>query len=415
MACPGCGAAGAEVFFRSPPLPVLSNEVVRTRAAALAAPRGEIALARCPACDLVHNAAFDPAAVRYTGEYENALHFSPRFRAYAEELAQGLVARHGVRRGLVVELGCGDGAFLALVCRLGDNRGVGFDPAHDGARALPLPAGVTIHARPVAASDAGLQPDLICCRHVLEHVAEPRTLLATVQRLAGARPEAVVFFEVPNARHTLERLAIWDVVYEHCLYFSATALAGLFRRSGFVPLAVRETYGGQFLTIEARPATPAGASAGGAADRGPSAPADRAPGAPVDPGSATGGVASEPGGLEPLTRAFARAHADTLARWRDVLGRVDREGTPAVVWGAGSKAVTFLNLLGATDRTIRCVVDVNPRKQGAYVVGTGQAIVAPDRLREVRPGLVLVMNPLYRDEVEAELARLRVAARVLVA
>jgi hypothetical protein len=200
-------------------------------------------------------------------------------------------------------------------------------------------------------------------------------------------------FEVPNARHMLEQLAIWDIVYEHCLYFCRTSLAGLFRRSGFAALLVRETYGGQFLTIEAR-----------------SAAQD------ADPGVVEAAGAGEPErDLRALTSAFARAHAEKLARWRGILGQAEREGTPAVVWGAGSKAVTFLNMLEVSDRTIPYVVDVNPRKQGAYVAGSGQAVIPPAQLKEIRPRLVLVMNPLYRDEVAADLGQLGVPASILVA
>lgn len=393
MACGACGSAGAEVFFRSPPLPVLCNELLPTREAALRAPRREIALARCPTCDLIYNAAFDPSVVRYTGAYDNSLHFSPRFRDYAESVARGLVERHGVRRKHVVEIGCGDGAFLALLCRLGDNRGVGFDPAHDGARALALPKDVTIHSRPFEAADAAMEPDLICCRHVLEHVPEPRRFLAAVRRLCRARADAVVFFEVPNALYMLEQLAIWDIVYEHCLYFCAASLDALFRQSRFAPIAVQETYGGQFLTIEARPASEA----------------------PDLRGAAANGPATRSRDLRGLTTAFARAHALKLARWRDVLEQVDREGTTAVLWGGGSKGVSFLNMLEVSETTIPYVVDVNPRKQGCHVAGTGQAIIPPYRLTTIRPRLVIVMNPLYREEVEAELGRLQVPATVLVA
>lgn len=382
------------MFFRSPPLPVLSNELLATREAARAVPRGEIALARCPACGLIENAAFDPSRIRYGAAYENALHCSPAFREYAEAVARQLVERHGVRHKQVIEIGCGDGAFLELLCRLGANRGVGFDPAHDRERAVSLPEGVEIHARPFAAADAAVSPDLICCRHVLEHIADPRTFLSAVHRLAGGRTDAVAFFEVPNARHMLEQLAIWDIVYEHCLYFCAASLERVFRRSGFAPIAVRETYEGQFLTIEAHAAAPPVAS-----------PADA---------TAKGGMARD-GDLPTLTTAFARAHAEKLARWRDVLEQVRRERTAAVLWGAGSKGVTFLNMLDVSEDTVRFAVDINPRKQGCHVAGTGQEIVPPARLKEFSPRLVVVMNPLYRTEVEAELARLRVRATVLVA
>jgi hypothetical protein len=61
-------------------------------------------------------------------------------------------------------------------------------------------------------------------------------------------------------------------------------------------------------------------------------------------------------------------------------------------------------------RAIECVVDINPRKQGRYVAGTGQRIVPPEFLRDYRPGVIIVMNPVYRDEIREMTERLGVTA-----
>lgn len=75
-------------------------------------------------------------------------------------------------------------------------------------------------------------------------------------------------------------------------------------------------------------------------------------------------------------------------------------GLRVAAWGAGSKAVTFLNAIEGADRIV-CVVDQNPRKQGLHIAGTGCRIVAPKSLVRERPDLLLVMNPRYRDEIAA--------------
>jgi C-methyltransferase C-terminal domain len=59
------------------------------------------------------------------------------------------------------------------------------------------------------------------------------------------------------------------------------------------------------------------------------------------------------------------------------------------------------------------VVDINPRKQGHYVAGTGQTIVGPKRLHAFRPDVVLVMNPLYRREILQALQGLGVRSDVV--
>jgi len=57
-------------------------------------------------------------------------------------------------------------------------------------------------------------------------------------------------------------------------------------------------------------------------------------------------------------------------------------------------------------------VDINPYRVGKYLPGTGQRIVAPAFLRDYRPDNVVIVNPIYRDEVERELARQRCEPRV---
>jgi hypothetical protein len=57
-------------------------------------------------------------------------------------------------------------------------------------------------------------------------------------------------------------------------------------------------------------------------------------------------------------------------------------------------------------RAIEHVVDINPHRQGRHMPGTGQLIVAPAFLAEHEPDCVIVMNPVYVDEIGEDLARL---------
>jgi len=82
------------------------------------------------------------------------------------------------------------------------------------------------------------------------------------------------------------------------------------------------------------------------------------------------------------------------------------------VWGAGSKGVSFVNLLEES-RYVECLVDINPRKQGSYVPGTGHRVVAPQFLQEYQPDVVVLMNPVYLDEVRRLLAEMACAPELL--
>lgn len=396
MPCPSCRHSDAPVFFRMPRVPVLCNVLLHSHAEALAAPCAEIALAFCKpsggGCGLVFNAAFKPELMTYTGQYENALHFSPHFQKYAAELAASLVERHDLHNKRLVEIGCGDGQFLAMLCRLGPNRGLGFDPAHDPTRSTeqadPGAGSLEIIREYYGPKHAHHPADFVTCRHVLEHIPRPVEFLASVHTTIGDRPGTVVFFEVPNALWTLEQLGIWDIIYEHVLYFTPPSLRQAFALAGFEPLRTEAVYGGQFLTIEVRPA--------------------RAAAAPAKPDE-------ESLRIERLVDQFGERYREKLSRWRAVLDDLKKTGRTAVLWGAGSKGVTFLNAVAGPDGPVRSIVDINPRKQGCFVAGTGQEIISPESLRAREPAVVVIMNPAYEAEIGGTLRSLGVQAEIMVA
>ncbi len=111
--------------------------------------------------------------------------------------------------------------------------------------------------------------------------------------------------------------------------------------------------------------------------------------------------------------AFSTSFRDKLASLNQLVGERLERGVNLAVWGAGSKGVTFLNLVeGGAD--IHTVVDVNERKRGRFIPGTGQAIIAPEDLTRMDIGTVLVMNPNYREEIQQQLDRMGISPELLV-
>ncbi len=387
--CPVCGSVGARVFWEAAGLPVHCHVLCRTQAQALGVERGDIRLAFCARCGLIFNRAFEPARMAYSPEYENALDYSPRFQQYAADLAERLIDRHGLCGRNIIEIACGRGEFLKLLCRQGGNRGVGFDPGAPAESASEAGSGEVRFVRDYYTERYADTPaDFVCCRHALEHIPEPVRFLGAVREAIGGRPEVGVFFEVPNVGFTLRQGGIWDVIYEHCMYFSLPSLAACFAEAGFEVREVREAYDGQFLCIEAQ------ASNGSAPSR-------------------SGGRR----GLEDLARDvadFADRYRRKLGSWQTRLADMAARRTRAVLWGSGSKGVTFLNRVGGKG-VVEYVVDINPRKQGMYVAGVGQQIVSPEFLKGYRAEAVVVMNPAYEGEIRSALAGLGLEAEVLVA
>jgi SAM-dependent methyltransferase len=387
--CPVCNATDITVLLEIFQTPVHCNVLWSTRDEAIHAPKGDIRLSFCQTCGHIFNLDFNPMLMEYAPAYENSLHFSPRFQSYAESLATHLIERYDLHNKDIIEIGCGQGDFLSLMCNLGQNRGVGFDPSY-----LPESAGEITEQRVTFIQEfysehyAHYKADLICCRHVLEHIQYPVDFLTMIRRSVSDRSNTVIFFEVPNVLFTVRDLAIWDIIYEHCSYFCSNSLGYLFHKCGFKVNNISEAFESQFLYIEA--------VLNEVADHSPPIQRDN---------------------LKELTnyiKAFANKYQSTIVIWQGHLKRIEQTGSRAVIWGAGSKGVTFLNTLKTQDQ-IQYAVDINPRKQGKYIPGTGQKIVSPEFLRDYQPDIVIVMNPIYKDEIHQLAQKLGFTAELMFA
>ena len=193
---------------------------------------------------------------------------------------------------------------------------------------------------------------------------------------------------MPNVLFTLKDGAIWDIIYEHCSYFTLGSLANLFIKVGFEPVNLSEQYEGQFISIEARATTDTTAAAKFYVPQ-----AD----------------------TRSLARQFKYAYDEKVLSWHRQLLVLSARKRRMVLWGAGSKGVSFLNVLNVSDEQIEYVVDVNPRKQGRFIAGTAQQIISPDQLKSCRPDVIIVMNPVYRAEIERLIDELGVKADVMIA
>jgi hypothetical protein len=195
----------------------------------------------------------------------------------------------------------------------------------------------------------------------------------------------ILYLEVPSGEQLMRDIAVWDYIYEHYSYFTRGSLAHALAEAGFEVLDLREDFGGQFLCAEARVRL----------------------GASREPSVAWSG----------LDVASARsALGAKLNRWRDWAGALHSGGRTATLWGAGSKGVMFVNLLGlVSPGPLGYAIDQNPSKHGRYLAGGGQVVAGPSRLRDQPVDELVIMNPIYRDEIARQLEQFGVSPDVVTA
>jgi SAM-dependent methyltransferase len=372
--CPSCGSFDINTFYEIKNVPAHSVLLLRTKEKALQYSKRDVKLGFCRQCGFIFNTVFDPSVHEYSPGYEATQSFSETFSAFHQKLAAELVERYGLRNKTIIEIGCGNGEFLTLLCDLGDNKGIGFDPAFREEQKQSSPGDKTTFIKDFYSEKySAYKADFICCKMTLEHIHDTANFISKTRHSIGDNYKAKVFFQLPEARRILRELAFWDIYYEHCSYFSRGSLGSLFRKCGFDVIDLWTEYEDQYLMITAKPGT------GGEA-----------------------AVLSQENDMDALKKEidyFAENSPARINEWKQNITHMKSKGKRIVIWPSGSKSVAFLTTLGIRDE-IEYAVDINPRRQGSYTAGTGQKIVSPDFLKDYRPDVVIVMNPVYKEEIK---------------
>jgi hypothetical protein len=191
---------------------------------------------------------------------------------------------------------------------------------------------------------------------------------------------------VPDVTRILREVAFWDIYYEHCSYFSLGSLARLFRLCNFEVTNLIKNYFDQYLLIEAKPVN---------------LKSERILSIEESPADTARDIAD-----------FTKRCEEKLGFWRDHLQKIQTDQKRAVVWGSGSKCVAFMTTLGVKDE-IEYIVDINPHRHGKFIPGVGKHIVAPEFLKAYKPDTVIVMNPVYCNEIKQMLESLNVEAELI--
>jgi SAM-dependent methyltransferase len=200
-------------------------------------------LVECPACDLLYASPlperdalvrlYDAAAFDAGDESEAAA------RTYGRLL--GRIAGRLPGRGGALDVGTGDGAFLAELLRRGFSDVVGIEPsAAPIASAAPAVRPLIRHGvfDPERFAPASLA--LVTCFQTLEHVYDPLWLARAAHRLL--RESGAAFFICHNRRAVSARLMglrspIFDI--EHLQLFSPKSARSLLETAGFSDVTVR--------------------------------------------------------------------------------------------------------------------------------------------------------------------------------
>jgi len=371
--CPICNSSSLQDFFSIGEMPVHIGILWPSEESAKAAPQGEIKLEFCKICGHIFNASFDERLMTYDLPYDNSLFFSAVFQKYAKDLCNNLIKKYSLQHKNILEIGSGKGDFLELICELGENRGWGFDPSYrPDFHSDPIGQKLSFFKGYYNKNLLDDKVDFVYARHVLEHLTNPKKLIQQLKMDFIDRKDIIFYFEVPNADFMLREANLWDLIYEHCQYFTSSSLRSLFEQNGFEVLRLYEAFNEQYLCIECR----------------------------IFDGDKI--QTNKTNFDEDLITQFSNKSNQIISYWKNYLNELSMQDSKCVVWGAGAKGVSFLNILHNED-TLIGVIDINPNKQNKYIPLTGQRISLPEELKIIYPEKVIVMNSIYLHEIISRL------------
>jgi SAM-dependent methyltransferase/Zn ribbon nucleic-acid-binding protein len=248
-ACPICGCADRLVLYREANLDLrrLTDATFSSRKLPeYMHPR----LDKCLRCGLVF-ANPSPSSASLEGLYREASFAAAKESQFAAKTYVRYLRRaKGLTPVPTVDIGAGDGAFLAELARNGFQDVIGFEPSEAPiAVADPI---VREHLRAEffdASSFANDQVGLVTCFQTIEHVYDPLQLTTGMFRIL--RPGGVAFLIAHNVDSLSAKILggkspIFDI--EHLQLFNRESALTLMRSSGFSDISVFPIYNTYPLT-----------------------------------------------------------------------------------------------------------------------------------------------------------------------
>ena len=270
---------------------------------------------------------------------------------------------------------------------------LGIEPAANVAKVAiekGIPSLVQFFGRQSAAEIAAEhgRPDLLLGNNVLAHVPDINDFVGGMRALLA--PRGIITMEFPHLQRLMAENQFDTIYHEHFSYLSFVTVEKIFAHHGLALFDVEElpTHGGSLRIF--------GCHVENAA-LGVSARVRELRQREIDDGFQR---------LERY-RGFEEQVKETKRKLLTFLIDAKRRGKVVAGYGAPGKGNTLLNYCGIRTDFLDFTVDANPYKQGKYTPGTRIPILAPEKLREVRPDYVLILPWNLKVEIATQAAYIR--------
>jgi len=362
--CPICKSESLFKLLSRPNIPVHENLIFDKQDEALKIERGNLNSVICEDCEFVFNQTFNNSLMNYGKGYENSQNSSVFFKKHISNLVDELIKKHHIRNSKILEVGSGNGYFLKNLVKNNSwkNFGIGYDPSYnlsetnlDNLR----------FEKKFFDNTCKENVDVIISRHTIEHIPEAIPFLKNIRKIS--KPQTKIFFETPNVEWILKNEVFWDFTYEHCSFFTKNSLITAFQTAGFKVNSIKSVFENQYLWLEAIPSTPE--------------------------------IITKNSKLLEFAKIFKSSLKRNEEELKSKIRKLTKNGNVAL-WGAAGKGVSLTNIIDPNQKLVECLIDLNPKKWGKFISGTGHEIINYTEIEKREIKTAIIMNPNYYDEIE---------------
>ncbi len=318
----------------------------------------DLDLRQCEGCGLVQ---FDCEPVSYYKDSTRAGERSRTLIPVCQEQFRHFIENWNLQGKKILEIGAGKGGFLKTLEEMDYQvQARGIENSEAFVRIAKEEEGVDVQQGDPESTDTeitGAPFDAFYSFAYPARLLNPNAMLQLASK--NLKADGLGLIRVPSMEHLMKPGGFYDLTVDHIAYYDTNTLHFLLQRNGFDVLEQGEA--GQvyiYAVVKKREALP---------------------------------LKRIWADVEPLQKQVA-------AYIRDVV----KQGKKIAVWCAGHFAFTLLSMAGI-HHEVSYIIDNASFKQGCFAPGSHIPIVAPSHFQEEPVDEIMILGPIYVDEIVNEI------------
>ena len=216
--------------------------------------------------------------------------------------------------------------------------------------------------------------DLITGTNIVTHVSKPIDFLLACKRVLKSSGSIVLEFY--NFESLINNTAFDQIYHEHISYFNLTSFSNIVQMAGLKIYKVHtvDSQGGSLRVFISNTAS-------------------------IEDNSVKK-IFKKEGGKEDILKRYLDFPLKVLKKKEEILEFFRKNVDKSIIgYGASAKATVLLNFLDINANIIPAIADSNPIKIGKFIPGTGIKVVAPNKIIEYNPNIVIIFSWNIKHEI----------------